>query len=278
MPTQKIDLLFSNVDGYGWTESYYYGPGGLTVPNISLLTLITLRAALLSSDSQINFIRLANIYTRSPFLYDAAYPAAGAVLGNSGETSGPDFVALVLRLQGIPFGVGRLFLRGVPENEYTGDQLLPTVPYQAALNDFTAFLSSGSVWCLNTSSQNTVITTYPVTSLLPLSPRGYQFTSTTALPGVSVGKLIRMHQAIIIGFNGLKKVTKIVGSGPVIYSVGGAKPQAQDDGSNNPFVTVPVYQTPVINIATPEGISRRNAGRFFRQRRGRRSTTLSLRQ
>lgn len=278
MAAQRIDFLFQNSDGYGWSERYYYLPGGLTVPNLSVLTLLNLRLGVLSNDSMCTFIRMASGYTRSPFLFEGNYPASGSADGNAGETSGPDFVALVLRLQAQPAGVGRVFLRGVPEAEYLGDQYIPSVPYAAAMNNFTAQLSSGALWGVRTSTQNTPIVPNPVSNLFPLSPRGYAFTSATAIAGLSIGSFIRMHQASIFGYDGLKKITSIAGAGPVIYHVGGAAPQAADTGATNPFVTVPVYQTPVIQTATPERISRRSSGRFFGQRRGRRSTTLPLRQ
>lgn len=278
MANQRLDLLFQSVDGYGWSESYYYAPGNLTAPNLNVLNLINFRLLILANDAQLTYIRLASGYSRSPYLFEGAYPASGSADGNSGATSGPDFVSLSIRLQASPAGVGRIFMRGIPEENYTGDQYLPTVPYAAAVNDFSAYLAGGSLWAVRSSTSNVPIPRYAAASLLPLSPRGYTFTVTDMIAGLGVGSYIRMHQAQIVGYNGLKKVTKALGDGPYIYYVGGAAPQVADPGTNSPYITVPNYQYPLISTALPERISRRNSGRFFGQRRGRRSTTLSLRQ
>jgi hypothetical protein len=87
-----------------------------------------------------------------------------------------------------------------------------------------------------------------------------------------------MHQAIVIGYERVKTVTAVAGAGPVIYSVGGAAPTDVDPGTNNPYITIPAYQYVGIGSAIPERMTRRSPGRFFGQRRGRRSTTLSLRR
>lgn len=277
MANQRVDLLFQSESGYGWTESYYYIPGGLTLPTADITTLVADRAGLLANDCFINYIRIASGWTRSPYLFDAGYPIQAPVTGSGGGPSGVDFVALVLRLQGVAPGVGRLFMRGVPEAQYEGDAYTPSPFYASAMQDFTNDLKATGKWAIRTSTTNAVVDRFPVTTLTPLSPRGYQFSSITNLALVA-GNKIRMHQAVEIGYNGLKQVTGVGGVGPFIYAVGGAAPTAADSGANNPYITIPAYQYVGIGSAIPERITRRSPGRFFGQRRGRRSTTLSLRR
>jgi len=277
MSVQRVDLLFQAASGYGWSESYYYYPGGLTTPNVKVLQLVADRRAILSQDCSINYIRIASGYIRSPYLYDAAYPATGSLVGTGGLDSGVDFVALLLRLQGTIPGVGRLFLRGIPEAEYSGDVYSPSEFYLDAMQQFTSDLMDGSSWAIYTSASTMALERYSVSALTPLSPRGYTFQSQIDLV-LEVGNKIRMHQAIEVGYNGIKKIVNQSGTGPFTYSVGGAAPTAADSGTNHPFITIPAFQHTLIKTATPERISRRNTGRFFGQRRGRRSTVLALRR
>jgi hypothetical protein len=272
---QKINFLFSAESGYGWSETYYWLGTALVALNAAVNNLLFARAAILSTDAQIDYVRLASPYSRSPILLDAQ--ASGSIVGTGGSTSGPDFVSLVMRLQGNAGGIGRLFLRGVPEDQYTGDQLTFAPFYGAALTDFLQELTQTGNWGVQTSTVQAPRIRYNATALTPLSPRGYSFL-LQASPSWTVGQFIRMHQAVNVGYNGLKQAVSISGAGPYTINVGGAAPNAADSGANNPYITVINYTYPIITGATFERISRRSPGRFFGQRRGRRSTTLPLRR
>jgi hypothetical protein len=280
MPTsaQRIDLLFSSGSGYGWSESYWYLQTPLTAPNPPLPNLIAARASILGTDCAINFIRLATGYTRSPLLFDAAYPGFGAVGGTGGGTSGPDFVALVLRLQASPAGIGRLFLRGVPESQYVGDTISFDAGYYSNMVNFQNQLTFNDNWGVRTFTTNQPVVRYNATALLPVSPRGYSFTATTVPVGFGIGTTIVMHQCVSIGYNGRKKVVGFIAGSPNLITVGGVSPQQNEPGTNNPYFTVPPLNFNVQTSSNPERISRRAPGRFFGERRGRRSTILPLRR
>jgi hypothetical protein len=274
---QRVDLLFSGESGYGWSESYWWKN---VIPLSSypgaLQTLIQARVALLANDCELNYVRLNTLYTRSPILIDGAGPNGGALPGGTAAASGPDFVAITLRLTGAVGGIGRLFLRGVPEVNYLGDTLQFNTFYVGAVQDFSDVLTSSGNWGIRTSAVSTPRPRLPASGLIPVAPRGYSFLAQTSV--VAMGDSIVMHNATVIGYNGRKQVVSITGTGPYIVTVGGASPQASDPGTNNPYYTTILYTYPSIASTTVERVTRRSAGRFFGQRRGRRSTTLPLRR
>jgi hypothetical protein len=273
---QRIDFLFSNSGGYGWSESYWNTVSPLTPPYTAINLILAARAYILATDCQINYVRIQSAYSRSPLLLDAEFPNPGPVFGAATGASGPDFVALVLRVSGALQGVGRIFLRGVPEAEYVADGFNFSPTYLGALNNFTNMLISGGIWGIRTSSIIGARPRLAASALTPVSPRGYSFVAQTNV--VSPGSVIVMHQATTVGYNGRKQVVGITGAGPYTVTVGGAQPQAPDSGMNNPYYTTVAYSYPLITNAVYERISRRSPGRFFGQRRGRRSTTLPLRR
>jgi hypothetical protein len=276
MPAQRVTFLFSDQAGYGWTVSLWYLPGGLTGLNSDVTALIQAFNNIMASDIALEYVRISSGLVRAPYFVNVN--PTGAPTGTGTGTSAADFVALKLRLTGVAGGIGRIFVRGISSDQYDGDNFVPTPDFFLAYGAFQATLIQGGKWGIQTNAFSGTATRYPVTNMGGLLPRGYSFQIPTNPIPLVVGSLIRMHNAVIIGYNGLKKVTAITGTGPYVVSVGGASPQAAEPGTNSPYFTLITYTYPAIGFTTEEGVTRRNSGRFFGQRRGRRSTVLPLRQ
>jgi hypothetical protein len=275
---QRINFLFSSDSGYGWSETYWYLGSPLSTITPEVTNLLNARAAILGTDCSINYVRMSTGYYRSPLLFDANGTGFGVIDGAGGGTTGPDFVALVMRLQGNPAGIGRIFLRGIPESYYEGDTINLLPPAFDAVQNFGNALLTDFTWGVRTTTVNTPSIRYNAATMAPSSPRGYSFSAPLIPPGLAVGSTITMHQCINVGYNGRKIITNMVGSAPTLITVGGASPQAVEPGTNNPYFTFPPINFNPIMGFNPERISRRAPGRFFGERRGRRSTTLPLRR
>jgi hypothetical protein len=272
---QRVDLLFSNTEGYGWSESYWNIGTVMTGYNAALQNLVLNRADILADNAQIEYIRLQNSYSRSPILLNAQ--AAGPTPGTAGD-EGPDFVSAVIRTTGMFGGIGRIFLRGIPQAQYDGDDFNFDPGYSTAMTTFLNGLVGAAIWAIRTATVQAMRPRYAISNLSPLAPRGYTFTMTTS-PPFTAGQFIRVHQAVEVGYNGLKQVVAVLGSSsPYSVQVGGVAPGAPDTGTENPYITLINYTYSQITAAIPERITRRSPGRFFGQRRGRRSTTIPLRR
>jgi hypothetical protein len=273
---QKVTFLLSDSAGYGWSMSFWYLPGGLTGPNTDTQNLLNGINSILSVDCAIDFMRISSNLIRAPFLVDVN--PTGGDTGLFAGNSSADFVAVKLRLTGVAGGVGRIFLRGIPQSMFQGDAFTPTPAWTNNFNDFVASLIDSGVWGIQTNAFSGPLQKYAASTLLPMSPRGYSFVLAAGPSSLPVGSQIRMHNGTVVGYNGLKKVTNSPTFPPGLVTVGGASPQAGDPGTNSPYITIITYTYPAIGFYTLEGVTHRPAGRFFGQRRGRRSTTLPLRR
>lgn len=275
MPSQQLVLFFKDLDGFGWSEKYFYsGPiiaGTVPAP---IADLLSTRMGLSTTSITLTHIRLASGVKRDPFVL----PVAGGtgIIGTQPIPSEPSEVALLVRFApaGTTVGFGRVFIRGLPSRVVQEETFTPDSSYTAALNAYLSAVTSTGVFNVQGTlgSPPAHIT---VGTTLPLIPRGFQAVVTAAPPLVQ-GQQVRFHAAKVPGYNGLKTVTN-VNVAPNTYQFGGAAPAAPDNGAAMYATLVNRYDN-VITNGFVEGISRRAAGRPFGQSRGRRSTTYSLRQ
>lgn len=273
---QKIDFLFFSNSGYGWTESYYYIPGGATGLDFNITQLRDARLGILASDCSLQYLRFATDYIRAPLLRRPNNNNDAPMQGQANGNSGPDFVAVVERLGGNPGGIGRIFVRGVPESQYIEDQTQFDAVYGDLWRSWEFTLRNNGVWGIRTSVKTTKPIKYPITNLLPRLPRGYTFQYTN-LPLPTVGNWLRVQGETVFGYNGLKQVTALDQLNTTV-TVGGAAPQQGGSVGSSPTVYYVTYNYNPIISTVPERVTRRSAGKFFGQRRGRRSTSLSLRR
>ena len=217
---QSIQLLFGSDLGYGWSETYWNIGSPKNSIDAQMTALINGRASILTNGAAINYVRMQTTFSRSPLLLNPS--PSGTVTGQAGA-EGPDFVCIDLRLTGVFGGIGRFFLRGIPQAEYDGDQINFDPAYNAAFQTYLDALVNPGVFAIKTSTVTAPRPMYPAQALTPLQPRGYSFTTATN-PGLVVGSTIRMHQAQTVGYNGVKQVTSVSGAAPALIFVGGAAP------------------------------------------------------
>lgn len=274
MASSKLVMFFKDQTGYGWSESFYYGPG-FASPNLvtDVQDLVNARAAILTNSCLITHVRVSTATKRLPIIFQLA----GGVGKPGGETppTAPSEVALLVSLQALGVGYLRPFLRGIPERVVAADAYFPDPTFTANLNQLSTELVSGPWNASGTLGGSP--TQFPVSSLLPGTPRGYSFiTPIGSTFAGAVGSKIRMHGARVPGYNGIKVITQNP-TGTHLFSVGGASPAANDNGVA-PYVTQPGAFDSQITAFTIEGITRRGAGRPFGLSRGRKATLYSLRQ
>jgi hypothetical protein len=271
--SNAVSLFIKGADGYGWSERNYCTidpAAGQAVGEVQALA--NARAGMLVSSATITHARFDTAVKR---LVNVVPLNGGAgVPGTETGPSSPSEVAVLVEFGANGVGYNRTFLRGLPERISQADSYLPDDTFKQELQAYFDVLGDGN-WNIQ-GTIGSVATVFPVDTLTPTTPRGYTFSSTTAI-GLVVGNKVRMRGALIPGFNGIKTITKVSGTGPFVYSVGGAAPPVLDPSTAANIQLLTIFDVP-IGFTIPIGLSRRAAGRPFGQSRGRRPTLYSLRR
>lgn len=273
MASKKLTLFFKDTSGFGWSENFYYsGPMADPTLTANIDEIVTKRAGILTSDCKITHARLASSTKRFPTIFSLS-GGTGTPGGETPPTAVSE-ASLLCRFSSVALGYNRPFLRGIPQRVISGDNYAPDATFTMNLNTLFAALQDGDWNVVGTLGG--APDRFAVTNIVPLSPRGYGFTLPAGSPLVPVvGQLLRMHNCKVPGYNGLKRVTAVIGG--VNINVGGAAPPVADP-STSAYVTVPGSFDNLISTCAPEGISRRAPGRPFGLSVGRRRTLYSGRQ
>jgi len=271
----KMQLFFNSLEGYGWSETYHWGP---TVDPLAftptVITLVGKRCAWLTKDCQMVRLRLGTAFKRDPIIYDTdAYTTS---VGAINDTQNNSDNALMVRGECPGVGYNRNFCRGVPDSFVSGDEFLPDAIWTNAFNAWIAYVLTPGFFQIVASVDNPQ-TPVAVASLVPSSPKGIQMSITQVGPSPLTGQ-VRITGASVFGYNGIKTIT----SGPTgtlagAYLLGGAKPQAPNSVSDRIFATPVVPRQGDVKQYFFERFTTRKAGRPFGLRRGRARTVLSQR-
>lgn len=276
MAVHQLVMTFRHPAGYGWTERHWIDWGtDQTVLDAVVVQLVQLRNSVLSNDCSLDYIRVSSGQYRNPIIYDGNPNNPGTPTGTSPGPVSSDFERLLIRWRGNN-GYGNTFLGGIPSAMVVGDNFTPTPAYVKQLNAYIDFFTN-SVWYVESTISSGPQPIHTATTLTPTSPRGYSFSCDAGL--VTVGNTIRMKQTTVPGYSGLKVVNRVVtvGGASTVF-VGGAMPPALEPITSVPVFTIEGYADVLITQGTWERITRRNAGRPFGQRRGRRANTVPLRR
>lgn len=275
-PASQIVLDLQDGAGYGWSERYWFNwAGQISQLNQYMTSFLGVRNAVLANDCQTVRIRVSQGSYRNPIVIDGNGSSSGAPTGTAPGPATADFTRLIIRWSSSN-AIGRTFLGGVPAAYIVGDEFIPTATYLKNLTNFFAFLSGGG-WYLQSTTGGVKPTPLPVTGLAPTSPRGYVFTLPNGT--LAIGNTIRMHQALVIGYNGSKTVTGITLTGTTqLVAVGGAAPADVETDGTATFITIENPSQYAITGGIFEQVTHRPAGRPFGARRGRRSSTVPLRR
>jgi hypothetical protein len=274
MASAKVVAFFKDGAGYGWSETFYYGPGPTaTNLTIDVPALIRARAAILTSSSTITHARISTLTKRLPIIVQLG--GGTGVPGSETPPTAPSEVALLVTLQAVGSGYLRPFLRGIPLRIVGADLYVPDPTFTANLNSFFNVLKNG-LWNVVGTLGGPPLQQPIAHSPAPNTPRGYTFTNgaTSTFVG-TVGQLIRVHGCRVPGYNGIKRITQV--NSPTVYTVGGASPAVADNGVA-PYLTTLGSVDAAINSTVVDGLTRRGAGRPFGLSRGRKATLYSLRQ
>jgi hypothetical protein len=273
---QKVVLTFSDTNGYGWTETYYY-LGSSTPPIGDVNNLAYQRNQFLVQDASINYARITSSVKRNPYIIDLN-PFSSSVGALPGPAA-PDFAALLVRLIATGTGYGRHFLRGLPEANVSEDSYVATPAFNSNLLAWSNLLQGG-LWGIRSTLNGAgprVATAPP----FPAGNKGYNFFVAGAQV-FSVNDVIVMHGCKVIGYNGTKTVVAVnpatVPSAGFLYTVGGAAPPIGEGSNSSPYATKVNVTYGQINQVVIERITHRPPGRIFGSRRGRRNSLVPLRQ
>jgi hypothetical protein len=270
---QKVLLFFSDDQGYGWSETYYY-IGTASPPIADVLNLAAARSGMMALGVTLDYARTTSTIKRNPYLESIGYS------GPPNTTSAaPDFAALLVKLQNPTLGYGRHFLRGIPQANVAEDIFFNTPLFNAGLQAWITTISGG-LWGI----RSTLNMAGPKTSIFNLAPngiRGYTF-FIPAAQVYTVGQTVTVHGCKVIGYNGTKTVVNAIAttlpSVGWIYTVGGAAPAANEVLTTTPYAQLQTAAYGAIGTVVVERITHRPPGRFFGQRRGRRASLVPLRQ
>lgn len=276
MPGYRAQLFFQNGSGYGWSENYWNNAASSETAALQLAyALGRTRLGMCTVDVTLPWVRISSPGNRRAVrIYE--FSQAGGQSGRINQPANPDFTALLVRLTTNEDNVwSHLFLRGIPQNAAVGDIYVPTAPFNTAFRQWLSLMTNAN----NGWSVRSVAVSPPppqtITAIVAGSPRGMQLTLQTPAP-YTRGNQVRISGVgrSMIGANGYKQV-EVTTSGSAVY-LGGASPSGTFTGTATITpLTAQLYQVTDIDIKRP---THRPGGRFFGLRRGRRSTTLPLRQ
>lgn len=274
MASKMVVMFFENVDGYGWSERFWYS-GDDTQPalNTNISDMANARAAMLTTNCVIKRVRVASGLKRNPFII--TFMGTTSIPGTYDIPTAPSEVALLVLFQNMGVGYNRTFLRGIPREIIGADSYIPNPTFDAAINPWLTIMQGGN-WNI-VGTLGGAPTHYVLSALTPTPPRGYSFVCLSPPPGgaFAVGNTIRVHNTRIPGYKGLKVITDVTGT--TVFTVGGASPPVPESGSS-PYATLPsAFDAPILS-AFVEKLTRRGAGRPFGLTPGRRQTLYSLRQ
>jgi hypothetical protein len=268
-------MFINSTEEYGWSEHYEYLGQQTDIPALTTYfqQMVTARAFLLTADCTIVWLRLETNFKRDPLIWDFEnYPPAKGRVAGSYNTQED---ALIVRSEATGIGYNRIFMRGISDAYIDGDQFNPDPQWVQNFQAYRTFLmrlGNFGVKSAVDNPQNPVECSRANQGV----PRGILVLTLVpnALDGFSV---VRLSKAKFVGYNGIKNVVKEhFGGANNAYLLGGATPQ--QDNTSALFATPVVYQTGALTDFFFERITLRKAGRPFGLIRGRRQTTLPLRQ
>lgn len=269
--------LFYSYAGYGMTESWYTNLSGFNLTQqISSYLLARMGLSVFAFEFVYARVTFANS-NRLVSFYAPSTPGF-TVHGSFGTAGVAPTTALLYRYECTDTSGGRIFIHGAPASEFQNQQYVPTAPYAAAVLNFTSQLQSGGFPIFFQNIQpNLISDRLKITSLAPLSPRGYTITpavATAVTPGdvITVGGL----GASISGAAGRKVVT-VVPTGGATFNVGGATPNGTYTGGNG-YYQVAIFLYQQILSAYVLRATEHRVGRVFGQSRGRRANLIPLRR
>jgi hypothetical protein len=269
----KVLLFFSDNNGYGWSETYWY-LGSASPPIADTSNLAYYRQAMMTSEVGLTYGRITGVVSRNPYLLNFQYQA-----GPQPAPSAPDFAALLVKLQNPTLGYGRHYIRGIPQNIVDEDFYTPTAQFNTAFRAWANYIQGG-LWGIRSTLGTSGPKQY-ILSLTPTGTKGYSFVIAGAQV-FAVGNTITVHGCKVVGYNGTKTVVNLTAvSTPVagfVYQVGGGAPATAEPSSTVPWAQLQNPGYGVIGSVLPERITHRPPGRFFGARRGRRNSIVPLRQ
>jgi hypothetical protein len=272
MPSVPVSLFYRSNSGYGWSETYHYQPA-LGVPDpLDVQQLATYRAAMLTTDIKITHARIGTDIKRLvrivPLNGGAGYP------GQISPPTAPPECAILFRLSNPANGFNNIFIRGFDRASVSGDAFTPSSEFNSAGGIWENYLFSSGIWNI-VGTLGTPDTSFPVTNITPLKPRGFSCNIIGA--SLAVGDTLRISGSSVPGYNGRKTVVDIGAGVPPPIKMGGASPAAANPDDDIEAV-VEVYFDVVITQVQFQKVTRRGAGRPFGLVRGRQETQYSLRQ
>ncbi len=271
MASKKMVAFFTDATGYGWSETTYYnGPVDLPTMTTNVQNWCQARSNALTNMCMITHVRVASPIKRDPYIIQPG--VNGPIPGGETPPTAPSEVALLVEYQAQGIGYNRSFIRGIPERVVQADSYVPDAQFNANIQGYITFVTA-SIWNV-VGTLGGDQTQFPVTTLIPNSPKGYSFVCPTQT--FAVGSQVQMHGAKVPGYNGRKTVTQQP-AGSHLHVVAGAAPPVADSGTAQ-YVTVPGHFDNQIGQVVIAKVSRRGAGRPFGLSRGRRPTLYSLRQ
>lgn len=273
MSTQLV-FFFKDQYGYGWSEKLYTNQTPtLGVLPTWLTTLINQRCMFLSSASVLTHVRIGSGVKRLPYVY--TLNNGQGVTGSETVPQAASEQALMITYFGSGGGYNRIFHRGLPQRVCVGDTFVPDSTFSANILPFLNTVKGSGFY----NVQGTIgspSTQYGVSSATPQLPRGYLVVLKTGAPTLTVGQQVRMHSYKVPEYNGIKTVMQVLTT-PNEYVMGGVAPPSPETGSAA-YMTILTALDNVIGAYEIENLTRRAAGRPFGLSRGRRPTSVSLRQ
>lgn len=276
MAAGRTTIFFSSSEGYGWTENYWFN-GSQTGDALTnyMISIAHKRALFLTSDSQLERIRVQGTHKRDPLIFD--FENDPACIGQLAASVNNSSNAVLTRIESTDVGYNRNLIRGIPDADINQNVFEPDPNWLAGWNIWKTEIRDSGNWAVVANVDNPQPPKIPAT-LDQGSPRGIKVTmnggDTLPFPGK-----VRVSGSSVFGYNGVKNVVLgPVQLGPNLYMLGGARPQ----GPINTGDTITI--TPLIPLEGPptdmfyERFTSRNPGRFFGQRRGRRVSVIPLRR
>lgn len=270
-------FFFQDTSGYGWTEGFHFNTDkGYTGWATFFDTIAVLRMKLSPPSVQCPRFRVQSVNSRAPYvnLPTPGTPYPGTATGD--QLPADD--AILIRWRSSQGYYNRTYLRGVPEEQISGEKLTIDSTYSTNLQAWIdAIVADGAVCVV--SSLATTNTHYPIAYLAHATPKGINMT-VGAATSIPIGTKLVIHNAGVVGYNGQKTVV----SGPTpsttgnVYLLSGANPKVDCPADTQAYYTIPVKQMYVVANGAPEKVSDRKAGRPFGLSRGRGETNYSLRQ
>ena len=275
-PMAKLTMFMGSDEGYGWSENWV---SNFPVTDLNALgglinQFVTLRLAMMSNDTYINWVRLQSQYPRDPYIFDyAGKPNTTGMY--PGNMNSPNDRVLV-RLERFGAGFNRIFFGGIADSLVTHNDFTPDGIWQPAFDALKSFVIN-SGYLLVASNVDNPQDPFALSAGTQGFPKGILLTPKPPKTFV-VGNKYRIKGSSIIGYNGVKTCVLGPPDTPAgTWLFGGAVPQQNVPITDTLTATLLQRTFGSPQFMFYEGLAQRKPGRPFGLRRGRGRTLFSLR-